>query len=192
MERHTRMNGTTATPRHRARSRHTGRHALKAALGLTGLLLLAGIPGCGGHEAGTSAVIYVDAADADWTLPDDYGDGINTIAPAQPILILVQKSATDTTPVAGVDVTVTVGGVSIANAQLLDPATSVQLDNGAGVFQTQTDDHGAIVVLPRGTVTGCTAVPASDVSVTGNLSIGIFISSDSNVWNGTFTYTCKA
>jgi len=181
MEHHTLQNGSTAF-----------RALARGLTGLLGLLLLLGAAGCGGSAASTEAVIYVDAADADWSLPDDYGDGVNTIAPAQPILILVQKSADDTTPVAGVNITLLVGGVAVAGAGLFDPATGVQLDDGFGVLQTTTDDHGAVVVIPQGAVTGCTVVPAADATIKGNLSVGIFISSDSSVWNGNFSYTCKA
>lgn len=179
------------------RNAHPNRHPVRSRLrrlggGVLGLLFLAAAAGCGGHEAATGAVIFVDSDDATWSLPDDYGDGVNTIGPQLPILIMVQKSADDPTPIPGADITITVGGVSITGALLRDPATKVQLDNGAGVYQTQTDDHGVVVVEPRGTVTGCTAVPATDTDVTGNLSIGIFISGDSAAWNGNFSYTCKA
>jgi hypothetical protein len=174
-------------------NRSTAPRALARGLSaLLGLLMLLGVAGCGGSSATGSAVIYVDSADADWTLPDNYGDGVNTIAPAQPLLILVQKSADDTTPVAGANITLTVGGIAVAGAGLFDPASGIQLDNGFGVLQTKTDDYGAVVVIPQGAVTGCTVVPAADATINGNLSVGIFISSDSSVWNGNFSYTCKA
>ncbi len=175
-------------------NRHFPSHApraLRAAGAVLGLILISGLFGCGGKDAGTDAVIAVDAADANWTLPDNYGNGVNTIAPIQPILIQVQKSVDDPTPIPGVDITVLVGGIAISAAAVLDPVTSAVLDNGFGVLQTQTDDHGSLVVLPIGTVTGCTVVPAADENISGNLSLGIFISSDSASWNGNFTYTCK-
>jgi hypothetical protein len=171
-------------------NRHFPSHTLRAAGAALGLILIAGLFGCGGKEASTDAVIAVDSADANWTLPDNYGNGVNTIAPIQPILIQVQKSVDDPTPIPGADITVLVGGIAIGAASVVDPVTSTVLDNGFGVLQTQTDDHGSLVVLPIGTVTGCTAVPASDTNVSGNLSLGIFISSDSASWNGNFTYTC--
>jgi len=186
MERHNRQ-----IPSHDATGSERGRMGRRVALGLSTLVLLAGLSGCG-NEASTDAVIFVNAADSNWTLPDDYGNGINTIGPIQPVQILVQKSADDPTPIAGVDVTILAGGVAVTNASVLDPVTGAVLDNGAGVFQTQTDDHGAVTVLPIGIVTGCLAPPTADASITGNISLGIFISSDSAAWNGNFTYTCKA
>jgi len=168
-----------------------GRIGRRIAAGLAGLALMAGLYGCG-HEASTDAIIFLDAADASWSLPDDYGNGVNTISPAQPIMIKVLKSNSDDTPVAGVDITLLVTGLSISNATLLDPVSGAVLDNGFGVYQTQTDDHGAVVVDPVGVVTGCLVAPATDATVTGNLSIGIFTASDSASWNGNFSYTCKS
>jgi hypothetical protein len=183
MERHNRQ-----IPSHDASLR--GRMGRRVALGLSTLVLLAGLSGCG-HEASTDAVIFVNAADANWTLPDDYGNGVNSLAPVQPVQILVQKSSDDPTPVPGVEITILAGGVSVASASVLDPVTGAVLDNGAGVYQTRTDDHGAVIVEPWALVTGCLVQPAADASISGNLSLGIFISSDSAAWNGNFTYTCK-
>lgn len=47
-----------------------------------------------------------------------------------------------------------------------------------------------LIVLPAGTVTGCIVPPATDTTLTGNLSIGVFISDDNASWNGNFSYTC--
>jgi hypothetical protein len=185
MERHTRHNATSHAP-----GALRGR-AGRIAAGLSGLVLMAALMGCG-HEADTEAIIFVDSADANWTLPDDYGNGVNTISPALPVLIQVHKSLEDPTPVAGVDITILVSGLAIAAPTLLDPVSGATLDNGFGVYQTQTDDHGSVVVDPVGIVTGCLAPPAEDASISGNLSLGIFIASDSSSWNGNFTYTCKA
>lgn len=184
MERHTRHDSTSHAPR-----RPRGSFG-RTALGLAGLILLAGLSGCG-HEASTEQIIFLDAADANWTLPDNYGNGINSIAPVQPIMIQVQKSSDDETPVPGVDITLMAGGISIASPTIFDPVSGAVLDDGTGLLQTRTDDHGVVVILPAATVTGCTAVPAEDTSVSGNLSVGIFISSDTTAWNGNFTYTCQ-
>jgi len=187
MERHTPLHPILDAPR-----RQRGRLGRRIAAGLSGLALLAGLASCSGNEASTEAVLFVGSEDANWTLSDNYGDGVNTIGPIQPILIQVQKSVDDPTPVPGVDITVLVGGIAIGAASVLDPVSGAVLDNGFGVLQTQTDDHGTLIVLPVGTVTGCVVPPAEDASISGNISLGIFISGDSASWNGNFTYTCKA
>jgi hypothetical protein len=182
MERHNRQ-----IPSHDARAAVRGRLARRLTLGLSTLVLVAGLSGCG-SEASTDSAIVVGAADATWSLPDDYGDGINSIAPVMPIMIQVLKGST---PVPGVEITIIAGGINIANPTILEPITGNVLDDGTGLLQTHTDDHGVIVVVPAANVTGCITPPAAKTTVSGNLSLGIFISADSANWNGAFTYSCN-
>lgn len=187
MEQHNSLNRHRALPGFRP-----GGLGRRIGAGAAGLLLLAAVSGCGGHEADTGALIVVDQDDADWTLPDNYGGG--TLSPAQPILIKVQTtdSAGATTNVPGANITVLVGGIGVAPSIILDPISGLQIDNGAGVLQTVTDDHGVVVVVPQGTLAACPGGLTADLTITGNLSLGIFIAGDSSSWNGNFTYTCKA
>jgi len=171
-------------------SRWLGRKG-RITAGLCASLLALTLTGCGDQASDADSIIFIDAADASWTLPDNWGGG--SISPALPVPIQVHYANGNTTPVAGADITVLVGGIGITTAEVFDPVTGVQLSVG-GVYQTVTDDHGLLIVDPAGSVPACPAIAAGgkDLTFSGNLSVAVYIARDANAWNADFTYTCKA
>ncbi len=144
--------------------------------------------GCGGNDTTYEAVVVIPTEDAVWTLNDNAS---GTISPAGGIQIQVHKSKDDSAPVAGANIDIIVAGTFINNAHLLDPATGVQLDT-AGVYQTQANEFGIVNVDPVATLNNCPALTAGQTfPVKGNISVIAYISRDTTIWNGSFSFVCK-
>ena len=153
-----------------------------------GLMALS-LSSCGGSDATFEAVVVIPTEDATWTLNDNAGGG--SISPAGGIQIQVHRSSTDSTPVPGANVDVVVAGTAINNAHLFDPTSGAQLDT-AGVFQTQANEFGIVNVDPVANLNNCPPLAAGETaSITGNISVIAYISRDTTIWNGSFTFTCK-
>jgi hypothetical protein len=152
-------------------------------IGLVAMLFGVGAVSCG-NDAGFEAII---------TLPDDIdfgsvvnGQGVTTTGP---VLIKVQKSTDDTTPVPDANITIFAGGIGIDN---LTPImyTDALLLNIAGngfTWKTKTDDAGTVRVFPA-VVTDCGAVTTN---IAGNVNLQVVIAADSQTWTGTFSLTCS-
>jgi len=152
-------------------------------IGLVAILCGVGTVSCG-NDAGFEAII---------TLSDDtdFGSVVNGqgVTTTGPVLIKVQKSTDDTTPVPDANITIFAGGIGISNAFAImytNPALSNIAGNGF-TWKTKTDDAGTVRVFPA-VVTDCGTVTTS---IAGNVNLQVVIAADSQTWTGTFSLTCS-
>jgi hypothetical protein len=156
-------------------------------IGVMGILCGIGAVSCG-NDPGFEAVLV---------MPNDidFGDVANAtgVTTTGPVLIKVQKSDSDTTPVPHANVTIYGGGVAIDTiafpAILFRNPTLIIPDDVAGdgfVWKTKTDEAGTIRVFPAA-LTDC---GTSTAAVSGNINMQVVISADAATWTGTFNLTC--
>jgi hypothetical protein len=151
---------------------------------LIGLLSCTGLVSCG-TDAGFEAVLVVLTADL------DYG----TVAPSSGpwgvvggVVILVQKSATDITPVPNANVTLFMGGINTAvpTGMFLDAARTIP-PGGATLMNAQADNNGALQIFPGTTVFDCTGTAGQ---VLASATITAVISDDVKSWKAKFVVDC--
>jgi hypothetical protein len=151
-------------------------------IGLVGILCGIGAVSCG-NDAGFEAVLVV-SNDVDF---GDKANGVGVLTTG-PVIIKVQKSDADTTPVPHANVTIYGGGVGINGIFAIlyqDPLLSVIAGDGF-VWKTKTDEVGTVRVFPAA-VTDC---GSSTTTISGNINLQVVIAADSATWTGTFNLTC--
>jgi len=151
-------------------------------IGLVAIMCGFGAVSCG-NDAGSEAVIILPA-------DSDFGNAVNGqgVTTTGPILIKVQKSAADSTPVPNANVTIFGGGIGIDPnfAILYTDALLAHIAGNGFTWRTQTDDAGTVRVFPA-IVTAC---GSSTTAISGNMNLQVVIAADSQVWTGTFSLTC--